>query len=124
MTCDVAVLEAINLLKHAINPVTVAAALGEGGGRGGLSGGKFGAAGSIVIKAINVTSGTSIFGGTPMYEIHALNSRILRQSLARDPGIEPLSATASLAAAARCFKCMVAVSMSALERWDTCGNCK
>ncbi|KAI8532461.1 hypothetical protein RHMOL_Rhmol11G0216000 [Rhododendron molle] len=56
ITCEAARLDASDLRKHAIKPITVAAALGEGEGKGGDSGGWFGAIGSIVIKAIKVTS--------------------------------------------------------------------
>jgi hypothetical protein len=114
ITCEAALLEANNLRKQAMKPITVAAALEEGGGNGGDSGGRFGVAGSIVIKAIKVTSGTSMLIGTPLYGIQALNSLILRHNLALEPGIEPPSATASLAAAAKCFKCKDVLSTSAI----------
>jgi hypothetical protein len=93
--------------------MTVAAALGEGGGKGGASTGRFGVDGSIVINAIKVTSGTSLLAGTPVYGIQALNSLILRHNLALQPGTEPPSATASFAAAAKCFRCREQVSKSA-----------
>jgi hypothetical protein len=104
ITTENARLELSNRLRHATSPMMVADAFGEGDGGGGASGGKLGGAGSNDSNAIKATSGTSVVGCIPLYGTHALNSLTLRQNFAFDPGTEPPSATASFAAAIRCFK--------------------
>jgi len=112
-TCDATLLDVSSLRKQATKPIIVAAAFGDGGGRGEASVGKpccgFG---RRLIKAIKTTSGTSILTGTPVYGTHALNSLILRHNLIFAPGTVSDDATASLETAAKCLMCMVAASMS------------
>jgi hypothetical protein len=113
ITCDATLLDVRSLRKHATKPIIVAAAFGDGGGRGGASAGRLcGTIGRRLIKAIKTTSGTSILTGTPVYGTHALNSLILRHNLIFAPGTVSDDATASLATAAKCFMCMVADSIS------------